>query len=74
MGDRGGIIGRQGGATIGGAIFGACGAVTGLGLSLIVLGGSLALGLAGLLTGLLYGAIGGLLIGYVFPNEIRNED
>jgi hypothetical protein len=48
--------------------------VTGLGLCLIVLGGSLTLGLAGLLTGLIYGAIGGLLIGYVFPSEIRNED
>ena len=63
------IIGWQGGASLGALSGGVCGLVSGLILSTVGLGGSLAVIVASVVSGLLYGAGGGFLIGNVFVSS-----
>lgn len=69
----GGLIGRQGGPFKGGLVLGLCGAISGLAVGVFALGSDLPLLLTGLLCGLIYGAIGGVLIGYAFPSELAGQ-
>lgn len=64
-------LGWQGGAQTGGLILGVCGMISGLFLSLLVFNGAL-LVLVSALTGLIYGGVGGLILGRVFP-KTTNE-
>ena len=66
----GGLVGWQGGSSIGGFILGVCGAITGAILGLFAFEGVLAIVTAGFLSGLIYGAVGGLILGYAFPKTI----
>jgi hypothetical protein len=68
----GGIVGWQGGPQTGGIVLGVCGAISGFILGAFAMQGGLAIAASGLLTGLVYGAIGGLIIGYVFPRSLNN--
>jgi hypothetical protein len=70
----GGLIGRQGGPVQGGLVLGLCGALSGLAVGVFALGGSMSLLLTGLLCGSIYGAIGGILIGYAFPSELEGRE
>lgn len=63
----GGIVSWYGGPVTGTAVMGACGAVTGVILAAVAVGGGLLLVLAAMLAGLVYGGIGGFIIGKVFP-------
>jgi hypothetical protein len=64
----GGFVGWQGGAKFGGMIIGGCGVITGLILGFFGLDGSLSLILVSMLSGFVYGAIGGLILGKAFPS------
>ena len=64
-------LGWQGGVQTGGLILGLCGAISGLFLSLLAFNGGL-LVLVSILTGLIYGGVGGLILGRVFP-KTTNE-
>jgi len=66
----GGIVGWQGGAKFGAMVIGGCGVLTGFILGLFALNGTLSLILVSMLSGLIYGAIGGLILGNAFPSVI----
>ncbi len=66
----GGIVGWQGGASTGGMVVGACGIISGFILGALAVDGSFLLILASILSGLVYGTIGGLIIGRAFPKSI----
>lgn len=59
-------LGWQGGVQTGGLILGLCGAISGLVLSTFAFSGALVI-LASAMTGLIYGGIGGLILGRIFP-------
>ncbi len=69
----GAIVGWYGGVRLGGLVIGLCGALAGFLLGAVALGGDLQLTTIGILVGLMYGALGGLMIGAAFPNSINNE-
>lgn len=64
-------LGWQGGAQTGGLILGLCGAISGLLLSLLAFNGALPLVSVNTLTGLIYGGVGGLILGRVFPKPTK---
>ena len=63
-------FGWQGGVQTGGLILGLWGAISGLFLSMVAFNGAL-LVLASVLTGLIYGGVGGLILGRVFPKTTK---
>lgn len=64
----GGIVGFQGRPYTGLVVVGSCGFVSGLVLSAFGLGAGLLLVVASTLCGLVYGGVGGLLLGKAFHN------
>jgi hypothetical protein len=66
----GGLIGWYGGGQTGALIMGLCGAIAGFALTAFALSGSLLLILVGTGVGLVYGAVGGLIIGAAFSNSV----
>ena len=69
----GGILGWQGGLKTGLLTFGTCGVVSGIMLG-ISTGGSAAMILTGLLCGLVYGGLGGLILGKAFAGPMSEEE
>ena len=69
----GGIVGWQGGAFTGALVVGFCGAISGFILGTLVVTGSVSLIMVSMLGGLVYGAIGGLIIGKAFPKPIGQQ-
>ncbi len=65
----GGIVGWLGGERTGAVVLGLCGLVTGLTLALIAAPDSPLVIALGLMVGLLYGAVGGFIMGRVFPRS-----
>lgn len=63
----GGIVGWLGGERPGGIVLGLCGAVTGLTLALIAAPDNPLVIVLGVAVGLVYGALGGIIMGRVFP-------
>jgi len=59
-------LGWQGGTQTGGLILGLCGAISGLLISMFAFDGALLI-LVSAVTGLIYGGVGGLILGRVFP-------
>lgn len=66
----GGIVGWYGGAQLGGIIIGLCGIISGFILGAFALDGNLLQITIGILSGLIYGVFGGLIVGQVFPKPI----
>jgi hypothetical protein len=64
----GGLVGWWGGARSGGIILGLCGLLAGFLLSAFVVKGGWVFILLGTVVGLAYGAPGGLIMGWLFPN------
>jgi len=64
----GGLVGRWGGKKVGALVLGACGLVSGAGLSFLVLRAALSIALAGTVGALTYGLVGGLILGTVFTD------
>ena len=63
----GGVVSWYGGVTTAGMAMAVVGAITGVILGIIAISGSSLLVLVSVLTGAIYGGIGGLIIGKVFP-------
>lgn len=63
----GGIVGWLGGERTGAIVLGLCGLATGLTLALIAAPDNPLVIVLGLAVGLLYGAVGGFIMGRVFP-------
>ena len=66
----GSVVGWQGGAYTGLLVVGGCGIVSGFVLGAIAVQGSLLLILVSILSGLIYGGIGGLIVGKAFPRPV----
>lgn len=69
----GGVVGWQGGSATGVVAIGVCGLVSGLALGALALEGGPLLVLVSLLSGLVYGAVGGLLIGKAFHRPVSES-
>jgi len=69
----GGILGRQGGVKAGLLTLGTCGAISGILLG-IATGGSAAMIFTGILCGLVYGGLGGLILGKAFVDSPITEE
>ncbi len=67
----GGIIGWRGGGYTGALVAGTCGLVSGLILGAFINGWNLPLISASVLSGLIYGGFGGLIIGRAFPKSVN---
>jgi len=65
----GGWLGWQGGRQTGGLLLGLSGIISGLFLGVLAFGGALSIVVVSMVTGLIYGGVGGLIIGYVFPTN-----
>lgn len=69
----GGIMGWTGGAVVGASVLGGCGAIAGFVLGAFAIGGDVSLILASTLTGLIYGGLGGLIIGKAFIKSVNES-
>ena len=69
----GGILGWQGGVKVGLLTLGTCGVISGILLG-IATGGSAAMIFTGILCGLVYGGLGGLILGKAFVNSSMAEE
>ncbi len=67
----GGLIGWFGGALFGAAVLGGCGAIAGFILGAVAIGGDLPLILVSTATGLVYGGLGGLIVGKAFFRSVN---
>ena len=68
----GAVIGWYGGVRVGGAILGGLGLLSGIILGIFALGGDAAMVVASGLAGLLYGGVGGLILGKAFPKSLND--
>ena len=68
----GAVIGWYGGVWAGGAILGGLGLLSGIILGIFVLQGDPAMVAASGLAGLLYGGVGGLILGKAFPKPLND--
>ena len=70
----GGIVGWRGGALFGGKVMGACGLITGLVVGMFAVGGDGLLILISTLSGLVYGTVGGLIVGKAFSVTVEESE
>ena len=68
----GAVIGWYGGVRAGGTILGGLGLLSGIILGIFALGGDAAIVAASGLAGLVYGGIGGLILGKAFPKPLND--